>query len=209
MTAGRQARRAGTLLLLVAAAVAACAPHHDGDPLERETIDPAAVDDSSVHATVAAVAADPVAAFEGPGGRPFWAARRTPAIEQYPCEECHAPGLEPTGDVDSHADIVEGAVHPAQVEADCDACHAPGDRTVLQGRGGETYGLDEGYRLCAECHFQQAEDWAGGAHGKRVGAWEGRRVVESCTGCHDPHYPAFGPRRPVGFPRIPRTGGTH
>lgn len=201
---------ATTVCFVVAAimALGGCAPEHGGDPLERAPVDAALVDHGSVHATVAAVAADPVDAFQGPGDRPFWAARRTPGIEQYPCDECHSPGLEATGD-DSHADIAGAISHPEQLDASCDACHAPDDRSLLQGRDGTTYALDEAYRLCAECHFQQAEDWAGGAHGKRIGAWEGRRVVRSCTACHDPHEPAFEKRIPDPGPRIPRTGGTH
>jgi hypothetical protein len=195
------------LILALALALAGCAPQHDGDPLERETV--ATPADSAVHPVIAGIATDPVEAFEGPGGRPFWTTRRTPEIEQYPCDECHTPGQPATGELDSHADVAADAVHPARLDASCDACHAPEDRSVLQGRDGTTYGLDEAYRLCAECHFRQAEDWAGGGHGKREGAWEGRRVVRSCTGCHDPHAPAFGLRQPVRFPRIPRTGGRH
>lgn len=187
--------------LLAGTALAGCAAEHDGDPLER-------VDIATVHPTAAAVPADPVTGFEGPGGRPFRAARRTPAIEQYPCTECHTPGLEATGE-ESHADIAGAIVHPDRLDGSCDACHAPDDRSVLRGRDGATYGLDEAYRLCAECHFEQARDWAGGAHGKRVGAWEGRRVVQSCTACHDPHDPAFDTRIPQPGPRIPRTGGSH
>ena len=68
---------------------------------------------------------------------------------------------------------------------------------------------DEGTLLCSQCHYAQGEDWAAGAHGKRLVGWRGPRVVMSCTGCHDPHDPTFGTQIPSPGPRIPRTGGAH
>lgn len=208
MNGSGRGRGVGVALVVVAGLlIAGCAQEHGGNPLERAMVADSLVDHTSVHPTVAAVAADPVpdTALAAPGGRTFWAARRTPAIEQHPCTECHTPDREATGD-DSHEDIAEAIAHPDRVDGSCDACHAPGDRSLLHGRDGVTYGLDEAYRLCAECHFEQARDWAAGAHGKRIGAWEGRRVVQSCTACHDPHDPAFEARIPEPGPRIPRTG---
>ena len=69
----------------------------------------------------------------------------------------------------------------------------PTTSQLLVARTGERATLDESYRLCAQCHFAQADAWAGGGHGKRLDGWQGRRVVMACTDCHDPHAPA--PRR--------------
>ena len=38
--------------------------------------------------------------------------------------------------------------------------------------------------------LRQVDAWAGGAHGKRLDGWQGRRVVMGCADCHDPHRPA-------------------
>ena len=67
--------------------------------------------------------------------------------------------------------------------------------------------LTESYRLCAQCHFQQVEAWAGGGHGKRLDGWQGRRVVMGCGDCHDPHQPAIEKRIPFRAPQIERRRG--
>jgi hypothetical protein len=73
-------------------------------------------------------------------------------------------------------------------------------------RTGEAVGLDQAYRLCAQCHFAQVDAWAGGAHGKRLDGWQGRRVVMSCADCHDPHRPVIPQRVPYPGPRLPTKG---
>lgn len=194
-------------LLFVGAVAAACDGGGEEDAPGRPRVPASLETDTALLAALRTIPAEPVEGFTGPGGQPFHVARRTPAIEQYPCGACHERDGSVRDDLDSHADIV--AAHPARLDGDCDACHDPADRSLLEGRTGRTYGFDRAYALCAECHAGQATDWAGGAHGKRLGGWAGRRVVESCTGCHDPHSPAFGKRVPLGFPRIPRTGAGH
>jgi hypothetical protein len=150
--------------------------------------------------------AAPAENVRGPGGAEFQVALRTPDLVQYPCASCHEPGrpARPAPDgTRAHANVEPR--HPSALGAHCATCHSPSapDQLVLQ--TGARVSLDQAYRLCAQCHFQQAEDWAMGAHGKRLGGWRGPRVIESCTGCHDPHAPAFEKRMPVGFPVIPRT----
>ena len=96
---------------------------------------------------------------------------------------------------DAHDNIKP--VHPAETGAVCSTCHAADNVELLPLK--EAVGvprLDQAYRLCAQCHFQQVDAWAGGAHGKRLDGWEGRRVVMGCADCHDPHKPAVEPRMP-------------
>jgi hypothetical protein len=102
---------------------------------------------------------------------------------------------------ETHQDV--SLVHPAETGAACANCHASRDVARLELVGGETVPLDHAYRLCGQCHFKQGEAWAGGGHGKRVAAWDGRRVVLNCTGCHDPHRPAFEKRVPFRGPTMP------
>ena len=181
---------------------------------------------------LATVAAAPVVRWTGPGGRPFEVTLRTSDptsalarrfgtvtmrnslrtrasnIGQFPCVSCHlgrrtiltdkrAPG--------AHQNIK--AVHPVQTGGVCSTCHAPDNVELLALKSGERATLDHTYRLCAQCHFLQAEAWAGGAHGKRLDGWQGRRVVMGCADCHDPHKPAIEPRIPFRAPRIERTRG--
>jgi hypothetical protein len=176
------------------------------------------------------VAAEAVYGRTGPGGEPFEVALRTPGgstpharrfgaktmrialrvrtpdLSQYPCTSCHlgaAVVLEPERVADAHQDIQP--VHPAETGATCGTCHAAANVELLVLRSGETMTMDHAYRLCAECHFQQADAWAAGGHGKRLDGWQGRRVVMGCADCHDPHHPTLESRVPYPPPRISRT----
>jgi hypothetical protein len=179
---------------------------------------------------LATVQAIPVERWKGPGSKPFEVARRSAApeaghtrrfgsitlpialrtraagINQYPCTSCHQGRkvvMENKRIHDAHQNIQP--VHPEQTGAVCATCHSSDDVEWLTLRGGTRAPLDESYRLCAQCHFEQARAWAGGAHGKRLDGWQGRRVVMACTDCHDPHSPAVQPRIPFRAPQIERT----
>jgi hypothetical protein len=167
----------------------------------------------------------------GPGGRPFEVALRSvenrfshsrrignrtfelglrvrrPELSQYPCSSCHLHEgvvLSEERAEDVHRDIQP--VHPEETGATCGTCHADFDVEQLLLRSGETTSFDHAYRLCAQCHFQQVDAWAGGAHGKRLDGWQGPRVVMGCADCHDPHQPALEKRIPFPGPTLPRSG---
>jgi hypothetical protein len=164
----------------------------------------------------------------GPGGRPFEATLRTAdasghlsrrigmrtfdialrseGVSQPACTSCHLP----TGGIiteerteGAHANIQP--VHPSEGGSTCITCHAPRDVARLTLRNGETVSLDQAYRLCVQCHFAQVEAWSGGAHGKRLDGWQGRRVVLGCADCHEPHRPALEQRIPFPGPHLPST----
>lgn len=169
----------------------------------------------------------PVVGWTGPGGQPFDVALRTPErepghgrrfgsvtlqtalrarpLDQYPCTSCHL-GRELVMTAkrisDAHQDIKP--LHPEQTGSHCSTCHASDDVEQLRLENGERATMDQSYRLCAQCHFTQADAWAHGAHGKRLDAWQGRRIVMGCADCHDPHQPALQPRIPFRAPRIER-----
>ena len=173
-----------------------------------------------------------VEGWKGPGGRPFEVAIRTrdvesgharrfgtitlrttlrgpaPDLVQYPCTSCHlgrTVAMKDTRIGDAHQNIQPR--HPALLGAVCSTCHSSDAVDSLALRTRERVGLDNSYRLCAQCHFKQADDWAAGAHGKRLDGWQGRRVVMGCTDCHDPHRPKPLPRIPFRAPTILRSGG--
>jgi hypothetical protein len=172
---------------------------------------------------------EPVVGRLGPGGRPFEVARRTtdapvptarrigqrtfqlglrtgsPELGQYPCTSCHVSPQRLAADrvEDAHRNLE--ATHPSTTGGRCSTCHAPDVAGFLL-QNGETVSIDHAYRVCAQCHFPQVEAWAGGAHGKRLDGWRGRRVVMQCTECHDPHAPVLERRIPFRPPVLPRHG---
>jgi hypothetical protein len=181
---------------------------------------------------LATVVGEPVVGRTRPGGEPFEVAVRTsgerthltrrfgsrsmdlgarvrqPDLGQYPCSSCHVdggvlPGVDRVAD--AHRNIQP--VHPRETGASCTGCHAPENVGLLALGNGERATLDHAYRLCAQCHSPQVEDWAAGAHGKRLDGWQGRRVLMGCADCHDPHHPALENRIPFRPPHIPRSGG--
>jgi hypothetical protein len=169
-----------------------------------------------------------VTGFTGPGERPFEVASRTSgsdallhrqigmrnfalplrlsatSLRQYPCATCHqGAALTPQRGDSGHNNI--RPLHPKYAAGACATCHVTGAVERLALPGGATTTLDHAYRLCAQCHFAQVNAWAAGAHGKRLIAWGGRRVVMSCTDCHDPHRPGVESRLPFAGPRIRRS----
>lgn len=168
--------------------------------------------------------------WTGPGGRDFFVVSRSRRDGDYryrpfgretfylglrldegegvaeSCSSCHFGTGEVGGRTGQDAEGVHRniePVHPDQAGAQCRTCHAPTDPARLRLEGGGEVGLDHAYRLCAQCHFQQVDSWAFGAHGKRLVGWRGRRVVMNCADCHDPHRPATEIRMPMAGPTLP------
>jgi len=186
--------------------------------------------DDTLPSALAGVVTEPVqGGWTGPGGRPFHVVVRSARAAEYryrligretfdlvlrggdpgpaydACSSCHRGQAVVVGTREDpqgvHQDI--RPVHPAETGAACSTCHADVDVGRLRLENGETAPRDHAYRLCAQCHFEQVESWAYGAHGKRLVGWRGRRVVMGCADCHDPHRPATEPRRPMTAVRLP------
>jgi hypothetical protein len=190
----------------------------------------AAVNATRQPGALATVPAERVELWTGPGNQPFEVAARTAELEaghprrfgsvtlqttlrarpldQYPCTSCHLGRKVVMTEKrigDAHENIEP--VHPKQTGARCSTCHATDNVELLALENGERATLDATYRLCAQCHFEQVDAWAGGMHGKRLDGWQGRRVVAGCADCHDPHKPALQPRIPFRPPQVKRTRG--
>ena len=150
----------------------------------------------------------------GPNGTPFFVKERHQSIGQFPCSSCHAgidsiqrsPAASPSYRR-MHVDI--DLIHAPSDSMNCTTCHAGDDPGQLQKLNGDRVSIDHAYQVCTQCHYEQARDWAGGAHGKRLGGWRGKRVVNSCTECHNPHRPKFEQRLPEPGPLFPILPGSH
>lgn len=133
-------------------------------------------------------------------GRPFWTETRKDKVKRYKCSQCHDNSTVTADNAAAmaHGDIVldhGGADKPLS----CFTCHKDSPRDLLETEKSVTFDMDHVYELCGQCHFRQKSDWIGGAHGKRIDNWDGRRVVANCTSCHDPHAPLFRKRWPATY----------
>ena len=133
-------------------------------------------------------------------GGNFWTDTRKDKIERFSCSQCHN---NKKVQIAQAAEIAHGdirLVHGGQEKPlSCFTCHKKDERDSLETEAGITVDMDHSYQLCGQCHFRQKKDWVGGAHGKRITYWAGKRVVKNCTSCHDPHVPRFEKRWPTTY----------
>lgn len=135
-------------------------------------------------------------------GGDFWTETRKDKMERFKCSQCHnnkevkiARAAEMAH---GHIVLMHGqGKEPLQ----CFTCHNKDERDFLVSKEGIKVDMDHSYQMCGQCHFRQKRDWVGGAHGKRVSYWAGKRVVKSCASCHDPHSPRFEKRWPKTYSR--------
>jgi len=133
------------------------------------------------------------------GGR-FWTETRKDKIERFRCSQCHNnKNVQITQAAEiAHGDIA--LVHGGQEKPlSCYTCHKKDERDFLETEAGVKIDMDHSYQLCGQCHFRQKKDWTGGAHGKRLTNWAGKRIVRNCASCHDPHSPRFEKRWPKTY----------
>jgi len=84
----------------------------------------------------------------------------------------------------------------------CMTCHNEDISRGLVTLEGDKVDYNDAYVVCSQCHVHQARDWVYGAHGKRVGNWQGKRQILNCTACHYQHRPAIKTRAPLGGPVV-------
>lgn len=135
-------------------------------------------------------------------GNTFFTQTRKDKMERFQCSSCHIGMENPINEAREvvHGNIIlnHGAVKNQNA---CDTCHSLAERDFLAKDSTVKIDFNHSYELCGSCHFRQKKDWIGGAHGKRVQNWAGKRVVQNCVSCHNPHSPRFEKRWPTTFSR--------
>ena len=132
----------------------------------------------------------------------FKTVSRKESLELYPCSDCHEG--EPANPKqrqleDEHTDIV---LEHGGGRYWCLTCHGSKDKDTLVSLEKVPINFDQPYLLCGQCHFQRQKDWFFGGHGKRIGTWNGLRVIKVCTECHNPHSPSIKPYVPAPPPKV-------
>jgi hypothetical protein len=132
----------------------------------------------------------------------FWTETRKDKVERFKCSQCHnnkEVKIARAAEI-AHGDII--LVHGGKEKPlECFTCHKKDERDFLVTETDLKVDMDHSYQMCGKCHFRQKKDWVGGAHGKRISYWAGKRVVKNCTSCHDPHSPRFEKRWPSTYSR--------
>lgn len=133
----------------------------------------------------------------------FQVPSRVDQFQFQPCMACH----EYT-EANPNWRFLEEAPHYANVEHGnaqmwCTQCHSLESRDKFVIPSGKLIEMDKGYIVCAQCHNDVYRDWTYGAHGKRIGNWQGKREIQSCMACHNPHHgPGIKPRHPLPPPGV-------
>ncbi len=114
--------------------------------------------------------------------------------------ECHSKPLTQMSGLDAQKAHWNIKLNHANSETmNCATCHNGEDMNNLKTLTGQKVDFNLSYKVCAQCHSGQFEDWKGGAHGKKVAGWAPPRASMTCVNCHDPHSPSFEKRLPVQF----------
>ena len=124
---------------------------------------------------------------------------RTSILKGYPCNSCHTesiPKLKEGYDIQkAHWNI--NVMHAPSNTMNCTTCHNESNLNNLHSITSSEISFNQSYKLCAQCHSTQYNDWVGGAHGKKLGGWAPPTIKNNCVNCHNPHKPAFEPRWPA------------
>jgi hypothetical protein len=123
----------------------------------------------------------------------------------FPCSECHSGADLPPNRtrrtlVDAHDEIV---LKHDEEHRWCLDCHDTDNRDRLHLASGDLVPFEESYRICGQCHGEKYRDWRAGAHGRRIGEWNGTKQYLLCVHCHSPHQPRFKALAPQPAPRRP------
>ena len=159
-------------------------------------------DDETLVGSVQPLPADAVPVKSRYQGGSFWTRSRKDKIQRFKCSQCHNNKKVkiPQAAKMAHGDI--NMIHGGKKKPlDCFTCHKKDERDFLVVEKETKVDMDHSYQLCGQCHFRQKKDWVGGAHGKRLSHWAGKRVITNCTACHDPHAPRFEKRWPRTYSR--------
>lgn len=188
-------------LLAASIVMQACGGHEEHESLLKRIRSESAGIDSSAAIPGAALAnlysqVRKVSFWDSTRSDTLYFQDRRPEIRQFPCAECHA-GQGPTkGDRRAHFGLVINHANPSVMN--CATCHGTGMKAnSLATLAGQPVPFELSFQVCSQCHFQQARDVLGGAHGKRLLGWQGPRIIQNCTACHNPHAPALPSRWPA------------
>lgn len=133
-------------------------------------------------------------------GQAFLIPDRKGKLKSFACTECHTKPLTHTRKKDIKKAHWNIRLNHADLNTmNCITCHDGNDMDHLKSLTNKEIDFNNSYQLCSQCHTNQFNDWAGGAHGKRIGGWAPPRVSMTCVNCHDPHKPQIESKWPERY----------
>ncbi|MBI3992448.1 MAG: hypothetical protein HY342_04180 [Candidatus Lambdaproteobacteria bacterium] len=132
---------------------------------------------------------------------PFRVPPRKEQLQYYPCMDCHED--EEINILEEHTLTEEHETLKLEHGGErfwCPTCHNLNDMNHLRSMKDKPIDFDESYLVCGQCHFERQSDWFRGGHGKRIGNWNGEKIILVCVECHNPHSPSIKPKKPDAAP---------
>ena len=138
-------------------------------------------------------------------------------LSDFDCYGCHDKKKPPPLRFDTNHNLIIPKEHEDIVmkhgthdrNNNCFNCHNETNLVVFQTRDGRELKMEESVPLCGSCHGPTYRDWEAGVHGRTSGYWNralGPIDRKLCVSCHNPHSPAFPPRKPAPGPHPLRPG---
>ena len=132
-------------------------------------------------------------------------------VSDFDCYGCHDRKKPPPLRFDTNQNLIIPKEHEDIVMKHgshnrnniCFNCHNETNLVTLQTRDGRALKMEDSPPLCGSCHGPTYRDWEAGAHGRISGFWDHRALPAGrllCVNCHNPHAPAFPPRKPAPGP---------
>lgn len=140
-------------------------------------------------------------------------------LADFDCYGCHERKKPPQLRYDTNQNLIIPKEHEDIVMGhgrhhrnnNCFNCHNETNLVVLQTRDGRELKMEDSAALCGSCHGPTYRDWEAGVHGRTSGFWKreaGPIERKLCVSCHNPHSPAFPPRKPAPGPHPLRATGS-
>ncbi len=129
--------------------------------------------------------------------QPFSVPPRKDELEYFPCMDCHEDeeiNIPEERELTEEHETIKLA-HGGE-RFWCVTCHNLENMDYLRSMKEKRIDFNASYLLCGQCHFQRQKDWFFGGHGKRIGNWNGEKIILLCVECHNPHSPSIKPKAP-------------
>ncbi len=123
-------------------------------------------------------------------------------LEMFPCSKCH----NLIGKSEGRKEAAHRNVHVrhGEINKNCLNCHNGDNMDTLHLLNSKNaLPFEKSYQICGQCHGNILNEWNLGIHGQQTGSWNGKKLRQTCSACHNPHQPKFKDMKPLPAPQHP------